>query len=238
MDYYKYKAPEVKIMPSSATFDDLSSNVKLVNKVPLGYYSETSDVFYFDFTRNKNTLFIGNGIMDDSRFMCTIIDLLDNIKNIKLNILDISCSINTDGNASYYNSDFIYPLNEIATTPSDVVQINIIIGIGYAKDLLSEEENTLLCNLLSNGVSNNYFVLFDNYNRFEELNGTPLYSIINNSLGFWFGDGIDEQTFFKINDLLDYDAEYKLDNKVYYIENGNYILIKGIGYSGGNDLYE
>ena len=50
--------------------------------------------------------------------------------------------------------------------------------------------------------------------------------------------GIEEQTFYKINDLLDYDAEYKLDNKVYFIVNSNYIIFKGVGYTGGDDFNE
>ena len=234
LDYYKTKTPEIKVMPHSATFDDITSKVKVINDIIVGYNAETADVIKFDFTQNKITTFIGTNTTEDNSFMCTIIDLIDSIKNVKLNIFDISSSVSTDGEASYYNVDFLDPLQELLTQPSDVIQINVIIGIGFAKELMSEEEFGTLYNVLANAdrLENKYFVIFDNYDRLANLNDTNLMSVFNRNKGFWFGSKIEEQDFYPINDLIDQDIESRIDNKIYYIENGKYTLIKGVGYMG------
>ncbi len=234
LDHYKFKVPEIKIMPKSATFDDITSKVKVINDIIVGYNAETADVIKCDFTQNKITTFIGTNTTEDNSFMCTIIDLVDSIKNVKLNIFDISSSISTDGEASYYNVDFLEPLQALLTQPSDVIQINIIIGIGFAKELLSEEEFNTLYNVLYNAdkLDNKYFVIFDNYDRITNLNDTNFNSVFNHNKGFWFGNKIEEQEFYVINDILDQDIESKIYNKLYYIEDGKYTLIKGVGYIG------
>ena len=51
-----------------------------------------------------------------------------------------------------------------------VMQVNIIIGIGFAKDLLSEEEYNSLTKMIvnANNLPNNTFIIFDNYSRFQD----------------------------------------------------------------------
>ena len=169
--------------------------------------------------------------------MFTIIDLIDNIKNITLNIFDISSSINTDGNANYYNADFAIPFANVLDEQPENMQVNIIIGIGFAKDLLSEEEYDSLTKMIvnANNLQNNTFIIFDNYSRFQELKDTPLYQAFDRKNGFWYGEGFDTQDFYDNSELTDSDLYDDTVNKVYYIVNNKYSVIKGVGYTEVDD---
>ena len=237
LDYYKYKIPEIKAMPKHATFDDLCKNVKLLNNVSIGYNTETAELISYDFIKNKLTLILGEGTTEDNTFMFTIIDLIDNIKNITLNIFDISSSINTDGNANYYNADFAIPFANVLDEQPENMQVNIIIGIGFAKDLLSEEEYNSLTKMIvnANNLPNNTFIIFDNYSRFQELKDTPLYQAFDRKNGFWYGEGFDTQDFYDNSELTDSDLYDDTVNKVYYIVNNKYSVIKGVGYTEVDD---
>lgn len=230
LDYFK--APEVKIMPPSATFDDLLPQVKTINSIPLGYEIETADLVNYDLTKNKVTLVLGENTTDGNSFMCTLIDFIDSLKNVKLNIFDISTSVNTDGGAFYYNVDFLEPLKEVLYVPANKVEINVIIGIGFAKDLLNQEESYMLEQIIfnANSLENKYFVIFENYDRFMQLQETNLYTLLKTNSGMWYGDGIEKQKFFLVKELSDYDVDFQTANKVYVINNGDYVTIKGVGY--------
>jgi hypothetical protein len=233
MDYYKFKVSDIKTMPKSSTFDDLKSSVKIIDNMLIGYNLETADLYNYNFVQNKKTLLLGNNVTNNS-FTFTLIDLIDNMKNIKLNIFDITSCINTDGNASYYNTGFLEPFNEILNYNSDVMQVNIIMGIGFAKSLLSSEEFELLYKILSNvnNIPNNTFIVVENYDIFIESKDNELITLFDNKNGLWYGEDIENQEFYQIDNLLDTDLENKTVEKLYVITDSKYVLVRTIGYVG------
>ena len=160
------------------------------------------------------------------------------MKNVRLNIFDITSCINTDGGASYYNTDFLQPLSDILAYNDDIMQVNIILGVGFAKNLLSSEEYDILCNILSNAnnIPNNTFIVVENYDIFMESKETELFNLFDRKNGFWYGDDIENQEFYEIDNILDTDLENKTPEKLYVIYDSKYVLIRAIGYKG--DTYE
>ena len=233
MDYYKFKVSDIKTMPRSATFDNLKSSVKILDNMLVGYNLETADLYNYNFVQNKKTLLLGNNVTNND-FTFTLIDLIDNMKNIKMNIFDISSCINTDGNASYYNANFLEPFNEVLSYNGDVMQVNVILGIGFAKNLLLPEEYELLYKMLANAeqIPNNTFIIVENYELFMGLKDTEIFSTFDKKNGLWYGDDIESQEFFEIDKLLDSDIENKTIEKLFVIQNSNYVLVRAIGYKG------
>jgi len=117
------------------------------------------------------------------------------------------------------------------------ITINFILGVGISKLLLNEDEYALLKKLLLNAdkLNNQYFILVDDISRIEECEDEDIKSILDHSNGIYFGDEIDRQTLFNINNINQVDTETRIDNKTFIINNGNVMTLKGIGVEGDDD---
>ena len=230
MDFYKTKVKEIRIMPSDITVESMSKYISTINKIPIGYSVDDCELSYYDLTKRKVNFIVGNHVIDESTFMCSIIDTLDLIKNCKVNIFDLLPVISTDGNMSYYNSDFKEPLDELLTYNGETPIVNIIIGIGSVDDML-EEDRIALENVLNNAknLNNQYFIIFDNYNEISNVEDYEWFNNIVDGNGIWVGNGLDAQTLFNTSNISDYDIDIKVTNKVYWLEEGYDKVIKGIG---------
>ena len=172
--------------------------------------------------------------------MCSIIDLIDSIPNISFNIFDFISSIDTDGNAKYYNMRFEEPFNELINYNSEQYQVNVFIGMSSIESNLEENELNLFNSIMNNvnNFTNQTFIIFDDFDKLKKLENLSWYSNIDKNSGIWVGDGIDEQEILVINDLKDYDIDEELRPLLYVITNNNYEVVKGIGESEGADLFE
>ena len=224
---YKMKAPDIKIMPKVVKLENMFRFMKGIDKVPIGYSRDNVELTYYDFTKNKSTIITGNNIIADLTFMGGIIDLIKYINNVKLNIFDLITCINTDGNVSYYNTDFV---NGFADVLTNKPAINIILGAGDYLNNLNEQEIAYFRKILENlDKLNQTFIFIDDYNRISKIASDPYFNYVNKQSGIWYGNDIDIQTLFKINKLHTYDVEPNLNDVIYIIENGEYEVIKGIG---------
>ena len=229
-DYYKMKVEPIKIMPKKITLNSMFKYAKQINRIPLGYTRDSVELYYEDFLTNKVTNIIGNNVTNDIGFMCSIIDLLDSIKDIKLNIFDFITCISTDGNASYYNISFKEPIDELLENQASVFTVNVIIGIGNMYDIFDDEERESFNKLMNNAnnLTNQMFIIFDNNDRFSKITNESWYPNINKNY-IWCGKYIDSQNIFDVSNVSNYDLEEKLENLVYVMKDQGYVVIKGIG---------
>lgn len=230
-NYYKNSVPSIKVMPNIIKLDSMFKYAKQLDKIPLGYSRDDVELVYYNFTKNKSNLILGKEVTDKIDFMCSIIDLIDSIPNIKLNIFDFISCVDTDGNASYYNLKFLDPFNKILENKSDKYTINIIIGIGNLEAILDLNEFTTFSNIMKNmdKLTNQTFIIFDNIKRFEKLQKYEWYDNLNKTSGIWVGNDIDEQNIFKYDNFSKFDLEENMKNLAYVIEKDNYTVIKSIG---------
>ena len=164
--------------------------------------------------------------------MCSIIDLIDSIKNVKLNIFDFLTCIQTDGNASYYNVSFLEPFNEILSNNSDVLTVNIIIGPGNMFDVFDNDEKEMFNTIMKNidNLQNQVFIIFDNNDRYSKVKDEEWFSNIDKNY-IWVGKYIDSQNIFDVSNISNYDLEEDMSGLIYDIKD-KYVVIKGVG---GND---
>jgi len=227
IDAYNYKAKEIRIMPNVVLLDNMFRFMRGVNRVPIGYNNDNAELTYYDFTKIKSNIITGNNLITDLTFMGAIIDLIKYNNDIKINIFDFITCINTDGNVSYYNFDFKNPFVQLfQNEPS----INIFLGIGDYKNNLNQEEIQLFEKIIENiDKFNQIFIFMDDYSRIEKIIETNTFKTINKNTGIWYGNDIDDQSVFNINNLHSYDIDANIKDVIYKIENGNYEVIKGIG---------
>jgi S-DNA-T family DNA segregation ATPase FtsK/SpoIIIE len=235
-ELFKRKAMPIKIMPKSSTFDDLVRYSKELTGIPLGYDMETADLFKYNFLKNKITLISGPEILENINVLGTIIDLIDAVKNVKVNIFDFSSSISFEGNATYYDSGYSNVFNSILTTPASVPTLNIMLGFGSTKSLLQEDEFNLLKNIIlnSNNLNNQYFVLVENVDNFNTFDDEDIMNVLDKTSGIWIGRNIDIQDFFDL-DIRQADLENKTYNKTFIIENRNIKTLMGVGVTGDDN---
>jgi hypothetical protein len=157
---------------------------------------------------NRNSLIVGPKVIDNMTFMGGIIDLIDSIKGIKLNVIDIITCIETDGKMSYYNVDFMTPFLEILDDSQSEPVINVFLGIGEYKNNLNEDEIEAFNSIMNNldTFKNQTFIFIDNYNSLTKIIDESWFKNINTTSGIWVGNDIDMQTVFKLENLNTYDA--------------------------------
>ena len=237
LDVYKAKVRSVKVMPKSTTFDDLVKQVKTIDSIPVGYEIETAELINYNFTSNKINLITGEEVLEDVSFMGTILDLMDTVKNTKINIFDFASSINFEGNASYYSVDYMEPFKEILSNTASVPTINYLIGYGITEGVLNEEEYLALKQIMANAskLNNQYFIVIDNIDRLIELEDQTLISVLDRNTGIYYGNAIDRQEFYNVNNINQIDTDARIDNKTYLIINGNAVTLKGVGVIGDDD---
>ena len=229
-EYYKYKVPPIKILPERVTLNSMFKYAKQITKIPLGYTRDDVSLYYYNFIANKVTSIIGNNVTNDIRFMCSIIDLIDAINDVKINIFDFLTCIQTDGKAKYYSISFLDAFNEILMQQEQTPTINIIIGIGNIYDVLDNKEKEVFDEIISNiyKLNNQYVIIFDNNDRFSKVMNESWFTNINRNY-IWVGKYIDSQKIFDISNISNSDIDEKLEDMIYVIQDNNYYVIKGVG---------
>ncbi len=234
LDLYKAKVRSIKVMPKSTTLETLQKDVKSVTEVPVGFEIETAEMIKYNFTNKKINVITGEEVINNISFLGTIIDLMDTIPNIKINLFDIASCISFEGNATYYNVDYVEPFNEILSNQATQPTINFLLGFSVADGLLNEDEYVLYKKILLNAeqLNNQYFILVDNIERVQELQDEDILSVIDHNNGIYFGDDIDRNKVFNVANISQIDPLAKIDNKTYVIINGNALTLKGVGVEG------
>ena len=173
--------------------------------------------------KNKVSFIVGENVIDDITFGGSIIDLIDSLPNVRLNVFDFINCVNTDGNMSYYNENYVAPFMKILENNAATYTVNIVLGFGEYKDMLSEKEVSLFETIMSN------FILIDEPSRINKAEKEKWLVNLNNKSGIWVGPNIDNQNVFRLEHLSSYDIDDQLKNIIYVIEDANYVVAKGIG---------
>ncbi len=229
-EYYKTKVSPIRIMPEHILLNSMFKYAKQINKIPIGYTRDEIDLYYYNFITSKSTSIIGNNVTNDISFMCSIIDLIDSIGNIKMNIFDFITCVSTDGKASYYNISFTEPFTEMLKNEETVPTINVIIGLGNCYDVLNEGEKELFDNIMTNmeKLQNQYFIIFDNNDRYSKVMDEEWFKSIDRNY-IWVGKYIDSQNIFDISHISNNDVDETMEDLVYVVEKEKYYVLKGVG---------
>ena len=228
--YYKSKAPEIKIMPKEVSFNKMIKYVKYLNAIPIGYDTDTIDLTYYNFTNPKSNLIVGKSVTDDIEFLAAMIDFISSLNGQQVNVFDFVSSVSVDNTVSYFNAEFETSFNELLGYHGETPIVNIMIGIGNIGNALSMIELDLFGRLINNmdKLENQYFIFVDNFNRIQAIINYPWFNNINRKNGIWVGELPDGQNIFDTTGTEEIPTEPNMEDMVYLISDGKVKLIKGV----------
>ena len=229
---YKYKVPEIKNLPKKVTYKDMYKYLNGIDAIPIGYTRDDILVYYYNFIKHRCNFILGNSVTDNITFFGGIIDLIDNFAKINFTIIDFINCIDFEGNAMMYQSNFNEAFDDIVNDANiGIVNLYFIIGLGNYANVLSEAEITKFDNIMlqMDKFNNSYFIFVDDISRISNVESKAWFSNFDFSFGIWSGKGIEEQTIFSIDNLLDDDVDSDMNDIAYVIESGSYQVLKVIG---------
>lgn len=237
--HYQYKVPDIKILPLKVTYNDMRKYLNSINCVPIGYTVDDVEVYGYNFLSKHLHIILGNNLLDNVTFFGGIIDLIDLISTVNFTIIDFSNSIDFEGNALFYQSEFGEAFDDITKDILDDRKVNIyfIIGIGNIVNILNSSETEKFNSIMNkvNDFSNSYFILVDDFLSFKNISSYEWYDKLDFSSGIWVGEDIDSQDVFDVDEVQD---DIELNNIAYVIDHGETKILKVIGDNNHQNVQE
>ena len=209
-ELFQSRAKKLAIVPNFVTFSMLKDSISDLSKVPIGFSLKSKEIYYYNFTEDKINLILANSVYDKIRFVKALIREFSYIKNINIKIIDfINYFKNQSDNNNYYCQNLNMGLDNIikelsVEANSNYKNVYIFIGIGQYKEKFDNQYINKLNSIIgnSNQYINSYFIFFDSYASYKNLEANPwIKNKINKSNGIWLGEGAGVQMAISINNF-------------------------------------
>lgn len=230
---YKERAKKIVIIPDVITLDLVINQVNGIENVPIGYNTESKEIFKYNFLENKVNIVLSNSIDDKIPF---IIAIAKEIKQLsKLFILDFNDLItNSIEDVQIFKKDFdkiFMAINEEVKNDIDKTNLNVYImsGLGSYLNKMTPEVKSIFRSIFNNASSlkNNVFILFDEYSSHKAVQLEQWYSTeVNSSSGIWLGEGIGSQIAINLTDVLEEDRKKDFPYMGLAVQKGKTTVIK------------
>ena len=234
----KTKAKPVPVMPDRITVEEVRKNIKSLQNLPLGIYTDNLSWCKYNFEKELITIFTAKNIKDAGDFASVLVEELKEIKELNINIFDTE-KILTDN-----NQDIIGELENfvigLTNENSSAYNICIIIGLEKFLQTLSDEELNFEEILSKAKEKQKYsFIIAENENKIKNYAYEDWYKkYFENDKGIWIGNGFDDQY------LINLVERKGIKNKIgrsfgYIVKAGEFRQIKLVGMKDmGDDDYE
>lgn len=236
ISYYKTKAKQLTKVPDNITSEELTQYITSLENVPIGYNFYEKTIAKYNFLDEKIYLVTGKDIKENINAIYGLVGVLSKIPNVKVRVIDMLEIFKKpilDIKIFQDNIDVVFAAVEkdvLTRTELQDNAINIIIGIGKYKKVLSPGGIEIFQNLFNNIIKSKKetFILIDDYDRIKSLKLEPWYNIINNNKGIWLGKGLSNQSIFATNELTQEDKKYSFNGLAYTITDAKYTVIKTV----------
>lgn len=214
------KAMPIPTLPKVVTTSFVSSKFTGSTSVPIGIAKESLNILTTDVKNQTSLLVSSTSINNTKTFVESFIYEISNIKNTQVYVIDAERLIGkVIGNAKYYTSAF----DKIFTSFANIVEnlnkiyvehdydpnslngygdmIFVIIGISKIKTILGPEFDNIVGRPMqtSKKLSKMCYVLVDTFDNLKKLEYDLWYKdIVNSTRGIWIGNGLAEQSLFKL----------------------------------------
>lgn len=232
---YTTKAKKILMIPQFITRDLLPNENITFNSIPVGFNISNKLPINFNFFQNKMLNILTNA-MDDSKmsFIYALIDYLKQL-NVEITIIDfVNAYERKETFINIINNNFqqnIINLNNSIIANKDNIPNNkvfIILGVGVVKSKLNEGyvifENMfqIIKNIEKiNSITIDTIVSFNNIKEEKFITDNTI-----SNTGIWLGNNISNQRIFDINNMSRDDANLNFQDMAYFIENGEYKIVK------------
>ena len=236
ISYYKTKAKQLAKVPDNITSEELTQYITNLENVPIGYNFYEKTIAKYNFLDEKIYLVTGKDMKENINAIYGLVGVLSKIPNVKVRVIDMLEIFKKpilDIKLFQDNIDVVFAAVEkdvLTRTELQDNAINIIIGIGKYKKVLSPGGIEIFQNLFNNIIKSKKetFILVDDYDRIKSLKLEPWYNIINNNKGIWLGKGLSNQSIFATNELTQEDKKYSFNCLSYTITDAKYTVIKTV----------
>ena len=242
----KYSDCALKALPSIpqvVNVETFLDDVKSLKSIPLGYNTDTKEVYNFDFTASKAALISGNDLTNHLPFLNALITELKVLgqHNYDVQIIDFSSyfDILTIGLTCYqsnFNDTFGKIIEESAKLEKETIYV--FTGIGDLKSNVDPNNMPFVNSWFIDTLKNNkiHFIFIETYENLNMLKIEDWYmKIVNNDYGIWLGPDVTSQTIIKFNNLTTDDRSVNNPEYCFVAENGKRKLIKSITYKLDNE---
>lgn len=216
---YKERALKIRIVPDEVSVELMLPEVKGLNGIPLGFNTETKEIYKYNFSESTITPIIATTFEDKIEFIYALVKEIKTLQ--KVVVVDFLKLFNKNiENVDCYQDDYMNVINAIneQVTKDEEKETPItfvIIGLGAFVSHLKAENKQVVSNIFKNASSlkNIKFILVDNYSIYKNIRLEPWFSTeIDSSSGVWVGEGIGAQTVLNVFDL---DSEIRNMNYAY-----------------------
>ena len=232
---YTARAKKIKKVPEIVDFAKLPEENMLLSNLPIGYDTATKDVYYYNFTKSKFNVIIGNNLPQKFAFITALIKQIKKIENINFKIIDFVEAFEGDYEgvkviSNNYDNEFAIINNEIVgEQTSNVTNIYMLIGASGLTNLLTPQGKQIVNNLFmaSSSFQNSYFIFIDNYSDYRSLQLESWYqSQVDDTNGIWLGNEVGTQMSININNLSLEDKKLNFDFMGFAVNKGEHTIIK------------
>jgi type VII secretion protein EssC, C-terminal domain len=236
---YTTKARSIPSVPNIVRLDDIQEELEGLHKIPIGFEMESKAISTYNFEEKKFTSIL-SAKMDEHKyaFYNTLIQEFSTINNVEVNVIDLlSCCNPNVPNVNYcnnnYDNNIIELNNRIMQNKNDEDKkfVNIFVGIGLIKNLLSPNGRAVLSNLFNNSssISNSYYIFMDSYPSYKNLQIESWYQgNIDPSYGIWLGEDVSNQVAISISNLTLEERKNVYFCMAYVVTRGQHKAIKHV----------
>lgn len=209
--YDGYKAPKVPTVPNIVTMNMITSELRDLTNIPLGYNIDTKRIATYDFTKTPFTSILMSAI-DERKvsFINALLKMFTKLENTKVHVIDFAKLYNKQiENVESFTDDFdhaIVQMNNTVIKEKDnaINNIYVILGIGMLRNKITESARVVL-NQLFNKIElykNAYFIFFDIYSSYRNIQMEQWYqSKFDNANGIWLGTDVGSQIAINFSDI-------------------------------------
>ena len=196
----KTEAKNIAILPEHVRITDVASRITDIAHVPIGIEKSTLQVSTFDFYKNKISLISSQDSSVLDKFVSSLGEVLQMIKNVELYMIDAAEIIKEPNKfKNYYSSnskDILNKLEEINKTNNGKINMIVINGFDNLKNGLETAEFNKIKSILENVKNNNNLrvALVDSVSKIKALEYEDFYrDNVQPINAIWIGSGITEQ---------------------------------------------
>lgn len=233
---YDVKAKKIPAIPKVVYASKMLEHTSTIDKVPVGYSTDTKDVTYYNFDKKFNI--ITNNGMNEERmsFLYSLINVMSTIENVKVKVVDFIDAYEKQlANVEVFDSldkdKMIINLNNdiMSNKDSKETKVYFLFGIGKYKAELSEQPQLLLNDLFMKvtTVENVRFVLIDTVNIFKNLLSEQWYQAnVDNSCGIWLAEDASNQLIINAPNITTEESRIVFPCIAYTVEDNKHTIIK------------
>jgi len=240
---YPKKAPKLPSLPDIVTLNDIIREFKGLNSLPVGIEKQDLNIVTIDLKSQLSLMVSASKIDVTKKFMQTLIYEVAMSKNTNVLVIDAEHLISSaPSNVTLHSNAFDKVFTNFKTlveqmndeyTKSDYNQSAldkyndtaiVISGIYKLKSILGSSFDELVATplMMSKKLSKMCYIFVDTFDNYKKMEYDLWYKdIINSTRGIWIGNGLAEQSVFKL-----YSSAKSISNTI--PNNFGYNIVSGI----------